>query len=74
MLNRLVDDIVHPRGAPKDIGSIVVDEALHTIIEGEFRLDKFIRYTVMPALRGNTRRSKLRRRKPRKDETLLFLP
>jgi len=74
MLNRMVDDIVHPKGAPKDIATMLADEALHTLIEGEFRLDKFIRYTVLPNLRVSTRKGKLRRRKPRKNRALLPLP
>jgi len=74
-LNKLVDEAVHKgRSGARTVDGIIVDEILHTLVEGEFRPDKFIRYTVMPALRGNTRRSKLRRRKPRKDNPLLLLP
>jgi len=74
VLNRLIDDAVHPRGTPKDPLQILVDEGLHTLVEGEFRLDKFIRYTVLPNLRVSTRKRKLRGRKPRKNRALLPLP
>jgi len=74
MLNRLVDDVVHPRGAPSDPLQMLVDEGLHTLIEGRFRADKFIRYTVLPQLRVSTRKKQLRRRKPRKNRALLPLP
>ena len=47
-LNRIIDDMIHPRGRPTDIGTVLVDEALHSAVEGGFRLDKFLRYTVMP--------------------------
>jgi len=74
ILNRMVDDIVHPKGAPNDVATVLADEALHTLIEGEFRLDKFLRYTALPLLRKNTRRRKQSRRKPRKNRNLLPLP
>jgi len=74
MLNRMVDDIVHPKGAPNDIPTMLADEALHTLIEGEFRPDKFLRYTLLPQLRVSTRKKQLRRRKPRKNRPLLPLP
>jgi len=73
-LNRLIDDMVHPRGRPRDLGTIVVDEVLHSVIEGGFRLDKFLRYTVLPQLRIPVGQGRLRRRKRRKDQTLLLLP
>jgi len=74
VLNRMVDDIVHPKGAPKDIATMLADEALHTLIEGKFRPDKFIRYTVLPQLQPKARRRKSGRRKPRKNRSVLSLP
>jgi len=74
LLNRLVDDFVHPKGAPKDVATVLADEALHTIIEGKFRPDKFLKYTVLPQLRVSSGKGKLRRRKPRKNRRILSLP
>jgi len=74
IFNRLVDDIVHPKGRPNDPLQVLVDEGLHTLIEGEFRFDKFLKYTVLPQLRVSSGKSKLRRRKPRKNRRILPLP
>jgi len=74
-LNKLVDEAVHKgRSGARTVDGIIVDEILHTLVEGEFRPDKFFRYSVMPILRGNAGHRKLRRRKCGKDDTLLLLP
>jgi len=55
-LNKLIDRAVHNNKPVKDLGTLVVDEALHTLVEGEFRLDKFIKYHVAPMARKRRRR------------------
>jgi len=74
ILNRLIDDVVHPEGAPKEIAQILADEALHTLVEGEFRPDKFIRYTLLPNLQPQARGRQQSRRKPRTVRGVLRLP
>jgi len=73
-LNRLVDDIIHPDGVPKTAETIVADEVLHAIIEGGFRADKFLRYTVLPRLRKTAGHRRYRRRKRRQNSDVLPLP
>jgi len=74
-LNKLVDEAVHKgRSGARTPEGILVDELLHAVVEGGFNPDKFFRYSVLPNLRKPARRSKLRRRKPRQDDTLLLLP
>jgi len=69
-LNRIVDDMIHPRGRPTDLASMIVDEALHSLIEGGFRPDKFLRYTLLPQTQfrvlpfNPTRKQKRKCRKP----------
>jgi len=48
-LNKLIDETVHRgRSGARTPESMIVDEALHFLVEGEFRLDKFLRYSVLP--------------------------
>jgi len=48
-LNKLIDEAVHKgRSGARTPEAIIVDEALHFLVEGEFRLDKFLRYSVLP--------------------------
>ena len=58
-LNKLIDTLVHDNKPVEDLGTLIVDEALHTLVDGEFRLDKFLRYHVLP----RTRRKRRRRRR-----------
>jgi len=60
-LNKLIDGKVHPKGHPKDLGTILVDECLHALVEGEFRPDKFVRYTLAPMLFPKKPRRRRRR-------------
>ena len=62
-LNKLIDELVHPKGSKKTLDTIITDEILHTLVEGEFRADKFIRYQIAPLLRPKKKR---RRRKGRR--------
>lgn len=57
-LNKLIDTLVHDNKPVKDLGTLIVDEVLHTLVEGEFRLDKFLRYHVVPRTRKRRRRRK----------------
>jgi len=57
IINELIDSQLHPRGAPRDLGTIVVDELLHAAVEGKFRPDKFLKYTIMPNLLRKRRTS-----------------
>jgi len=62
-LNKLIDLLVHKDKPVKDLPTLIVDEVLHSCVEGEFRLDKFVRYHVVPQLRSQNRpRKRLRRR------------
>jgi len=56
LLNQLIDEALHPRGAPRDLGTIILDELCHTAVEGKFRPDKFMRYTLMPNMMRKRRR------------------
>ena len=62
-LNRLIDDTIHPKGKPKTIETVIVDEALHTLVEGRPRPDKFVRYTLLPQLFPHKKRRRKRRRR-----------
>jgi len=57
LLNQLIDQAIHPRAAPRDLGTIILDEICHTAVEGRFRPDKLLRYTLIPNM--------LRKREPR---------
>lgn len=59
-LNKLIDTLVHDNKPVKDLGTLVLDEALHTLVEGEFKLDKFLRYHVLPRTRKKRRRRRRR--------------
>ena len=61
--NKVIDELVHPKGSPKTLEKVVLDEVLHAAVEGEFRLDKFMRYTVAPLL---SPKKKKKRRKGRR--------
>jgi len=63
LLNRLIDDAVHPKGHARKVETIIVDEVLHTLVEGKFKPEKFVRYTLLPSLRGKKPRKTRRRRK-----------
>lgn len=63
LLNKLIDELVHPRGTKKTVATIITDEILHTLVEGEFRLDKFLRYQIAPLVNPKKKR---RRRKGRR--------
>jgi len=55
-LNKLIDDLVHQGKPPSDLGTIVVDEILHACVEGEFKPDKFVKYTVAPLVKKRRRK------------------
>jgi len=56
LINRLIDSAVHPRGAPDSLGVMFVDELLHSALEGKWRADKFMRYTVLPNMMKRRRK------------------
>ena len=56
LMNRLIDSAIHPRGAPDSLGIMLLDEALHSAVEGKWRADKFMRYTVLPNMMKRRRK------------------
>jgi len=48
LINQLIDQTVHPKGVPSDLDTIIIDEALHAVVEGRFRGDKMLKYTIIP--------------------------
>jgi len=48
-LNKLIDETVHKgTSGARAPETMLIDELLHVAVEGEFRLDKFLRYSVFP--------------------------
>ena len=64
ILNKLIDEAVHPRGTKKTLETIITDEILHILVEGEFKPDKFVRYQIVPLLKP--KKPKKRRKKRRR--------
>ena len=62
LLNKLIDEAVHPKGRPKTVEDIIKDELLHILVEGEFRADKFVRYQIAPLLKPKRGRKGRKRR------------
>ena len=56
LINRLIDSAIHPKGTPDSLGAMLVDEALHSAVEGRWRPEKFMRYTVLPNMMKRRRK------------------
>lgn len=63
--NKLIDELVHAGKRPKTLEQVVIDELLHSVVEGGFRLDKFLRYTVVPQLAPKKKKRRKGRRRSR---------
>jgi len=71
-LNKLIDETVHRgRSGARTPEAMIVDEAMHILVEGEFRLDKFLRYSVLPNTPLTSSLKKHVRRKCHKTRTQL---
>jgi len=71
-LNKLIDEAVHKgRSGARTPEAMIVDEALHVLVEGNFRLDKFLRYSVLPNTPLSPALKKHVRRKCHKKHTQL---